>query len=67
MYTAFRALDIAVKVAPIMKFRSGYGGISLGDLRANEGLEVSKSTGEKLQKFQQRGDRDIYLEYEGED
>jgi hypothetical protein len=67
VYAAFRALGVAIKVAPIMKFRGGYGGISLGDPRTNEGLEVSKSAGEKFQKFQQRGDRDICLEFEGED
>lgn len=67
MYAAFQALGLPVKVAPTINFRGGYGGISLKDVRANGGLEISKSAGENLRKFQEQGDKGVYLEYEGED
>lgn len=64
---AFQAPGLPVKVAPTIKFRGGYGGISLRDVRANGGLEVSKSAGKTLRQFQEQGGKRVCLEYEGED
>ncbi len=67
VYAAFQALGLPVKVAPTINFQGGYGGISLRDVRANGGLEVSKSAGKNLRKYQEQGDKGVCLEYEGED
>ena len=69
VYEAIRALNLPVKIAPLISSGDMYGGISFTELLGTRGLEVDENARKRLHKFQQEGNRDSYLKlgYEDED
>lgn len=68
VYEAIRALELPVKIAPIIRRNSRYGGVSISDFLKNGGLEVDEYARMNFHWFQQQGDRDgcPNLKYEDE-
>ena len=67
VYEAIRALNLPMKVAPLIRRGDMYGGISFTDLHGSGGLEVDGYARTMLHKFQQKGNLDAYLKLGYED